>query len=241
MENKSLIVTAGNGSQHQTWARRLVDHVNRLADSAGPAAIRAVDVTPEIPWSSLSYPPLAKLHIWKAVDDSVKRVIWIDTDTFVARAIMESDLPWDAFSAVRDPWIQGGDLAAKKKSLTGERGIFLKIPAYFNSGFYCATREAIPAFDTALSAEPHKFRKRSTWVREQDLFNWAVWKTFANCSPEDAGWNWVGEEWNTLLSKRINLDVEPVVMHLAGFSETNKRRILNGLFAGKELSCVLSS
>ena len=227
----TVLVTAGIKREHEAWARRLVNHVNALASNAA-GSVRAVDLSTKIPWGSLSYSPLAKLHVWRCLPDTVDRVVWVDTDTYVCRAILENELPRGAFCAVRDPWIQGGAKAATNKVFTGERLVFLKSPAYFNSGFFCATRESIPAFELAIAEEPHKFRRRPLWTREQDLFNWAVWKTFSDCSPNDAGWVEASERWNVVPSKLADKSIEPIVIHAVG--SRNKAVTLNALFAGKK-------
>jgi hypothetical protein len=237
---RTVIVTAGTGPEHEANAKRLVNHINKISKDVD-GSVPAMDLSDQIPWRQCSYPPLCKLFVWQLLNHKFDRIVWIDTDCYVSRPILHDELWTDPFTAVRDPWICGGQLAREKKALTGERAIFHHIPSYFNSGFYCATRESIPVFDLAIEQEPRKFRKRANWVREQDLFNWAVWSVLGGMSPDNAGWNDAGEKWNCIASKRIDTSISPVVVHLAGWSATNKGRILKGLFSGKDLECVLSS
>jgi hypothetical protein len=234
----TLIVTAGNDRQYRFWTKRLVGRLNAWADDV-PGALRAYDITPHIEWDKIGYPPMSKLYVWRCVPEEINRVVWIDTDCYVARPIMHDELPWTPFSAVIDPWIIGGDKARTNKAMTGERGVLLQLERYFNSGFYVATREAIPAFDRAIEEAPKMFLKRENWVREQDLFNYAVWQTLGHGT--EAGWNQLGEEWNCMPKMRIDPTVEPIVSHLAAIALTKKGRILDRLFAGKDMACALSS
>ncbi len=227
MNGTTIIVTAGYGHHHAAWACNLVDHVNRLADGVA-GAVHAVNLASKIPFDELSYPPMAKLYVWRAVPADVMRIIWLDTDVYVRRAILEDDLPWNSFLAVQDPWILNGTGVVGK-----DRDMIRGLPRYFNSGFYCATREAISAFELAI-AEQHRFAEHRNWTHEQDLFNWAVWKEFTGCSPASSGWTEAGERWNTLPKKRVDTAVDPVVVHMALCGERDKVRFLRDLYAGRE-------
>jgi len=231
MSGKTIIVTAGYGHHHTAWACHLVDHVNRLADGVAGAvnAIRAVNLTSKISADELSYPPMAKLYVWRAVPADVMRIIWLDTDVYVRRAILEDDLPWNPFSAVQDPWVRNGAGVVHT-----DRDMIRGLPRYFNSGFYCATRDAVPAFDLAIAEQDHRFAANRNWTHEQDLFNWAVWKEFAGCSPTSPGWTEAGERWNMLPKKRVDTAIDPVVVHMALCGERDKVRFLRDLYAGKE-------
>ena len=223
----TLIVAAANGFVQRPWAKRVVDKINSLCGD-----VPAIDISDIIPWRSLTYPPMAKLHIWRIVPKSIERLIWIDSDTYVNRPIFYDDLPTEPFSAVVDPWIATSIVDNKA---VGKYALHGQLPLYFNSGFFVARREAIPVFDYAIELEGQRPKDDVDFFREQDSFNWAAWTVLGKQQPGNPGWNRLDEDWNFMYKNRISSTPKPIVVHLAGTDELEKRSILSSLYAGVPL------
>lgn len=227
-EGKTLIVTAGHGEPFRFWASRLVNHINTMADKT-PGAVRAYDMSDDIKWEDIKYVMMCKLYAWRLVPADVERIMWIDTDCYTTRAIMDAELPWEPFSAVVDPWAL--KLAADNIPMPGKRKTLMQLPGYFNAGVYIATRQAIPVYEAALAAGPCMFTKRPSPACEQDLTNYMVWQALGHGT--EAGWNALGEEWNTMWDFPVNPKTVPIVMHLAGMDTSRRSQILDEFFSGQ--------
>ena len=232
---KSLIVTAGTGQTYEEAAKRLVGHINRISDGVA-GAVPALDLSEQVEWDRIGHPYMVHVWLWKILPKDIDRLVWLDTDTYVTRPILDSELPAVPFSAVRDGYTN----STNPKSFMRDRKVLRGIPSYFNAGVFCATREAIPAFELFAEMEPVMFRETFRPLREQDLFNWVIWKHYTNCSPKHCGWNRMASPWNSNPARQMCNDEDVVVVHPYSWSKQRKKAVLDNLFAGKSIECALS-
>ena len=203
---RSLIVTAGNGDTHRRWAKRIEQHINTMSSGG----IRCFDFSDLVPWGDLEWPHHCKYHIWPNIGSEYNRIIWVDTDTFMTRPIMEDEIPDVPFAAVRDNWARVGQGSAKH--LRADRAVFRSYPRYFNSGFMVCRRDAIPVFDMAFSLRHTMFQRSK--LRDQDHFNYAVWKTLGR-------WHELDQKYNVQQPEKA--DGDAVVLHYCGKQKNLKQ------------------
>jgi len=95
-------------------------------------------ITPKIfNFAKLRSPHWVKAFLWEFVTPEIERVIWLDMDVVLMRAM--DPIPEVPFAAVHDDF---GTLRNVKAVSERVR----KLPKFFNTGFFAATRAAMPAF-----------------------------------------------------------------------------------------------
>jgi lipopolysaccharide biosynthesis glycosyltransferase len=222
---RSLIVTAGTGDRHRDLARLMEAHVNEMARQV-EGGIPCSDLSDLMPWDEMRIPHHCKFYIWRLVGDGIDRLIWIDTDTFMKRAITEDELPDVPFAAVEDIWQKVGMEGHKRKLLEHDRCIFKTYQQYFNAGVMVCRRDAIPVFDLAREIANTKF-KRSKFY-DQDHFNYAVWVTLGD-GEKSTGWHALDRIYN--VQEPYKPCPGAVVLHLLGPDRNHKR--LEEYYEGK--------
>lgn len=212
---KTLIVTAGS-NRFREYARLMEQHVNAMAAEV-EGGIECCDLSDKIPWDKLRMPAHCKFYCWDLVPKSVDRIVWVDADAYLTRALTEAELPTAPFSAVRDYWMLVGPTHTKNKQLTRERLVFRDCTRYFNAGIFVCTRECMPAWKMAREIKdtmfiPHK----GDGFMEQDHWNYAVWQKLGHTTADGAGWHEMDYKYNVMHTVAPPPEQEIVIFHVLG-------------------------
>lgn len=192
---KTLIVTAGRRWEFPVIAARSARWCNSLLETAG-SGIRAVDLSPIIPWKKIRYSYFSKAYAWDVVPRDVDRIIWMDCDCILLRPIMDGDIPDCDFGAVPD---EGADVTNYRLTVDALKDL----PNFFNTGVVIAKRSTIPVFE---EVKTHHKEMTGQW-HDQGWFNLAV-ERHLGC------WTRLDEEWNAIVGRARTAN--PFIMHLAG-------------------------
>jgi lipopolysaccharide biosynthesis glycosyltransferase len=202
-------------------------HVNRLNEGVA-GAISCADLSDFMPWDEMKTPHQAKFYIWRYVGDSIERIIWLDTDTFMRRALTEDELPDVPFAAVEDVWQKVGLVGHKRKLLDHDRCVFKTYQQYFNSGVMVCRRDATEVFDLAFATRNKMFKRSKFW--DQDHFNYSVWTKLGD-GERSTGWHALDKKYNVQEPYKPCHDT--VVLHFPGPASGHRR--LEDYYEGKHL------
>lgn len=188
---RTLAVTAGTPGRHAEYARLVADRINMYARRER-GALSCIDLSDAVRWEGLAKPGRCKFTLWDLVDRSIDRIMWVDADIYVARPILERELPDHPFSAVEE-W------RTNRRGLSqAYQAVFGGYPRAFNSGVFAATREAIAAFDLAREVADTIFVGKHWKSMDQDALNYGVWKTLGDTTEDGAGWCRLDPKFNVM-------------------------------------------
>lgn len=129
---KTLAFTAESNSQYESLA---VEVSRRFKELNG---IECRVLTPSnFNFTKVRSPHWVKTFLWEQTPDDVERILWLDVDVVLLRAM--DPLPDAPFAAVHDEFQHFNHCKSVSAAVR-------RLPNFFSTGFFMAQRASIPAF-----------------------------------------------------------------------------------------------
>ena len=188
------------------WAERVAQQVEKHNDF--PCIVIDDDLAK--PFAGLiKMPAWIKCYIWDLVPLDIERIVWFDADVIPLKSLRE--FPRVPFCACRNDLPPG--------RLEKQFPILQWYDDYFNSGFFVATRDTIPAFQLLKAFMCHI--PRQVWpMYEQSWLNLAIVATLKEYHVLPDVYNWSFKRHKELVPDDV------ITLHFPGLGYVERGKLM---------------